>query len=95
MRVEEGKKLRIEGLRKCIRALQAMEYEISKFNEQHHLGLSVTVGLAVGDVRLGFIGGHRMGWDIIGEPVLQAWALSLYPLIDRFAPVIRINSEVR
>ncbi len=71
-----------------------MEREITKFNHQYQMGLSVTVGLAVGDVRVGFIGGRRMSWDVLGEAVLQAWALSSYPLSDRDAPVIRMDPEV-
>ncbi len=92
---QEAKKSHIKGLAICIRALQAMECEVTKFNQQYQMGLSVTVGLAVGDVRLGFIGGRRMSWDVTGEPVVQAWALSSYPLCDRSAPVIRMGSRVR
>ncbi len=90
-----ARKSRIKGLTTCVRALQAMERDVTKFNQQHRMGLSFTVGLAVGDVRLGFIGGRRMSWDVIGEPVLQARALASYPLSSRSAPVIRICSRVR
>ncbi len=91
---EEAKKLRIEGLEICIKALQAMEREIWEFNRRYQMGLSVTVGLSVGDVRVGFIGGNCMSWDVFGHPVLQAWALASYPLSDRDAPVIRMEPEV-